>query len=91
MIQLLGYVGLGFIMMASVPQAIKTVKQGHSDGLSATYIMSLITGFSLLIVYLCLSKLLIPIFINYTVNLISYSIIAYYKFFPRKRTPLNDF
>lgn len=85
MVQLMGYIGLACLMMASVPQAYKTIKQGHSQGMTTFYLIALIVGFIVLIAYVCLlPKTPIPILINYIINLISYSIMTYYKFFPRK-------
>jgi uncharacterized protein with PQ loop repeat len=89
MIQLIGYLGLALLMMACIPQAVKTIKQGHSDGMTAFYLISLVVAFIILIIYMCLYKILVPIFINYIINLISYSIMTYYKFFPRKQNDGN--
>ena len=83
-IQLIGYVGLALMMTSCVPQAIKIIKQGHSNGMEVFYLISLIIGFSFLITYVSLlPKVPVPLLINYIVNLIAYSIMTYYKFFPR--------
>lgn len=85
MVQLIGYIGLALLMMSCIPQAIKTIKQGHADGMTVFYLVCLVIGFIVLIVYVCLlPKIPYPILINYIVNLISYSIISYYKFYPRR-------
>jgi uncharacterized protein with PQ loop repeat len=85
MVQLIGYIGLSLLMMSCIPQTYKTVKQGHNNGMTVFYLVSLVIGFIVLIIYLCLlPKMPVPILINYIVNLICYSIMTYYKFFPNK-------
>lgn len=76
-----------FLMFAGIPQAIKSIKQGHSNGMSPVYITFLIIGFMLMITYISLTKPLIPLIINYTINIISLSIVAWYKIFPRHGQP----
>lgn len=86
LIQLIGYLGLIFLFMAALPQAIKALKQGHSNNMAVSYLVLLDIGFIILIFYVCLlSKTPIPILINYILNLIVYGIMTYYKFFPRKK------
>lgn len=84
MISLLGYVAMGFLMAAAIPQAIKAFKEGHSRGVSAGYICLLLTGFVLMLTYLALAKPVWPVMINYAVNILMMCIIGYYKAFPRK-------
>lgn len=85
-IQLIGYLGLIFLLAAALPQAAKAIKQGHSDNMAVSYLILLDIGFIILIFYVCLlPKTPIPILINYIINLIAYGAMTYYKFFPRRK------
>ncbi len=83
MIQILGYVAMGCLIMAAVPQAIKAVREGHSNGIAGPYVLLLLSGFTLMSVYLCLTKPVYPVLCNYLFNILMMCIIGYYKLFPR--------
>jgi uncharacterized protein with PQ loop repeat len=90
LVQLLGYLGLSLLMMSCIPQSIRTIKQGHADGMTVFYLVCLVVGFIVLIAYVCLlPKTPIPLLINYIINLISYSIITYYKFYPKQKNKME--
>lgn len=84
MIEIFGYLASICLMLSGLPQVRKTIRQGHSHGISTSFLILLLVGFSSMIVYVVSKKSGIPLVINYVINLISYLIITYYKFFPRK-------
>lgn len=84
MIHLLGYVAMVCLMTATIPQAIKSIKDGHSRGMAGGYLILLLSGFSLMSAYLLLTKPIIPVLLNYFANIIMMLVVAYYKLFPRK-------
>jgi uncharacterized protein with PQ loop repeat len=83
MITILGYMAMMCLMTAAIPQAIKTIRQGHSTGISAGYLILLLAGFILMSSYLLLTKPVIPVLLNYLFNILMMLIIGYYKLFPR--------
>lgn len=72
------------LMCAAIPQAIKSIKDGHSKGIAGGYVILLLTGFSLMSIYLILTKPVVPVIVNYLCNIIMMLTIGYYKLFPRK-------
>ena len=80
----IGFLGVLFFAACAVPQAILSYKQGHSEGLSVTFLLLWTFGeiFTLIYVFFKLQDLLLMI--NYGGNLILLSIIWRYKLFPRK-------
>lgn len=79
-----GYVAAFCLMVSGLPQVFKTLRDGHAKGLAKPFLFLLLIGFSTMIVYVALTGRQIPLLINYTINLVSYCVITYYKFFPRK-------
>ena len=84
MIHLLGYVAMACLITASVPQAVKAIREGHSHGVSGYFLILLLVGFGLMSTYLCLTKPVYPVLINYLSNIVMMGVVAYYKVFPRK-------
>jgi len=85
MIHILGYLAMICLMTASIPQAIKSYKDGHSKGMAGGYLILLLSGFTLMTTYLFLTKPIIPVVINYISNIIMMLVIAYYKLFPKNK------
>lgn len=85
MINILGYAAMFFLITAALPQVIKTVKEGHSEGLAGGYIVLLLIGFGLMTTYLFLTKPVIPVITNYLFNILMILILGYYKLFPRTK------
>jgi uncharacterized protein with PQ loop repeat len=83
MIQTLGYIATFFVSAAALPQTIKAVREGHSRGVSGVFLSMLMVGFILMSLYLCLTKPVYPVLINYVINMVLMGIVSYYKLFPR--------
>jgi uncharacterized protein with PQ loop repeat len=84
MIHLLGYVAMACLMAAGAPQAYKSYKDGHSRGIAGIFLILLLSGFSLMSLYLLLTKPILPVLFNYMANIITMLVVSYYKLFPRK-------
>jgi uncharacterized protein with PQ loop repeat len=83
MINIIGYMAMTCLIIAAIPQVIKSIKEGHSNGIAGGYIILLISGFSLMATYLLFTKPIIPVLINYMFNIMMMLTIGYYKLFPR--------
>ena len=85
MIELLGLVGMLILAGAGIPQVIKTLKDGHADGLSDGMVYCWLLGCSLLLIYTLVGHpndwILIA---NYGLSLIATLIIIAYKFRSKK-------
>lgn len=85
MISIIGYLAMICLMTASIPQAVKSVKDGHSNGIAGGYLILLLTGFTFMSAYLLLTKPIIPVLVNYASNIVMMLIVGYYKLFPRNK------
>ena len=84
MISIIGYLAMACLMTATIPQAIKSIRDGHSRGMAGGYLILLLCGFSLMSFYLLMTKPIIPVLLNYFANIVMMLVVAYYKLFPRK-------
>lgn len=71
------------LITAAIPQAMKSIRDGHSNGIAGGFLILLLAGFGLMSLYLVLTKPIIPILINYLCNIILMLVISYYKVYPR--------
>jgi uncharacterized protein with PQ loop repeat len=71
------------LIMSAAPQAYKAFRDGHSRGISGAFLILLMVGFSLMSLYLILTKPVYPVLINYLSNMVMMGVVAYYKLFPR--------
>jgi uncharacterized protein with PQ loop repeat len=85
MINIIGIIAMLCLMTATIPQAIKSIKDGHSKGIAGGYLILLLTGFSLMSIYLLLTKPIIPVLVNYASNIVMMLVVGYYKIFPRTK------
>jgi len=71
--------------LSALPQALKSIKERHSDGIATGTIILWLTGEVCAILYtLHLWRETLPIFLNYFLNLLFVSVILYYKLKPYK-------
>jgi uncharacterized protein with PQ loop repeat len=83
MINILGYFAMMCLICAAIPQAIKSIRDGHSNGIAGGFVVLLLTGFISMLSFLALSKPIWPVMVNYAFNIVMISVIGYYKLFPR--------
>jgi hypothetical protein len=82
--EIIGYTGAFLLAICALPQAIMSLVNGHSIGLSHTFLLSWLTGEILMLFFTY--KLMGPhgpLFYNYLVNTILLLIITKYRYFPR--------
>ena len=83
MLDAVGYIGSLAFALCALPQAFKSIGDGHSKGLSWGFLLLWLCGEVCTIVY-SWGYWLLPLLGNYVGNMIMLSIILYYKVFPRK-------
>lgn len=80
-----GFLGAALLAVCALPQAIQSIRQGNSDGLSEVFLICWYSGelfmFSYVLVYVPGFG---PLFWNYFLNTILLTIIVYYRYFPRR-------
>lgn len=81
-LELLGWLGGILFAGCAIPQAYKSYKEGHSLGISWGLLIMWGLGEVFTLLYV-IPKLDFPLIINYTCNLLSCSVIAWFKLFPR--------
>lgn len=83
MIETIGIIGAVMLALCGLPQAITSVKQGHSDGISTSFITFWLVGEVLLMLYVSVTNPDVILIANYAFNIVLVGIIAYYKAFRR--------
>jgi len=83
--EIIGWISATFLLLCGMPQAYKSIKDGHSDGISMAFLALWGAGEAFGIAYILMMKeLSLPLLTNYLFNAIMISIMLFYKFFPRK-------
>lgn len=78
-------IGSAMLLICSVPQAVKSIKDGHSNGLSRLMLWLWLGGMAFCLVFF-ISAQIWPTVINYAFNLFVAGTITWYSYFPRKAT-----
>jgi len=78
----IGWLSTLFLSVCGIPQAIKSYREGHANGLSNGFLFCWTTGEILLIAhtYMVLDW---PVFFNACANLLIMCVMLRYKFWPR--------
>lgn len=82
--EVIGYIGATLLAMCALPQAVMSLRQGHSKGLSLMFLWTWYLGEILMVTFIW-DKVDYnsPLFVNYAFNVFLLSMILYYKHFPR--------
>ena len=80
--ELVGWIGAALFAICGLPQALQSLKDGHSKGLNWFFLLAWFGGELLTIVYV-FPKMDLPLLANYFVNMVFLVIMLYYKLFPR--------
>lgn len=81
MVDILGYIASFLFASCAAPQAYKSYKDGHSNGLSHTFLWLWFTGEILAIVYVLFKYVWDgPLMFNYLLNFTFLLILMYYKY-----------
>lgn len=83
LIEVMGWVGSTLFAACAFPQAVKTYKDGHAEGLSWLFLLMWFFGEILTAAYVMLTSMSIPLLANYGANFILLVIILKYKIWPR--------
>jgi uncharacterized protein with PQ loop repeat len=80
----IGWISSAFLLLCGVPQALKSIKDGHSGGISVLFIWFWLLGEITGTIYIATFKeISLPLLTNYVFNVIIVFIIIFYKYFPR--------
>lgn len=78
MIETLGWIGCVLLALCGIPQAIKSIKDKHSRGISWSFILMWTLGEVLVLGYtIALGNW--PLIVNYVANVLSCGVILFYK------------
>jgi len=80
--QTLGWIGSIMLAICGLPQAYKSYKDKHSDGISWGFLFLWGFGELFTLAYI-VPKFDYPLILNYSINLIFIGIIVKYKFSPK--------
>ena len=83
MIQLIGYIGSLAYAVCGLPQAIMSIKNGHSQGISRGYAFLSLAGSILSLVY-AFPRHDYVLLLNFGTNIIVWGIVLKYSYFERK-------
>lgn len=78
-----GWLGNILLAICGFPQAVKSIKEGHSRGITWGLLILWLLGEILTLIYV-FPKELSPLIFNYAANIIFLSIIIRYKIWERK-------
>jgi len=81
--EIFGWIGATLFAICGLPQAIQSIKDGHSRGLSWGFLGCWLGGEICTIAYI-IPKLDLPLLVNYVINLIFLGIMLKYKIWERK-------
>lgn len=81
---MIGYIGSILLAICGAPQAVLSIKQGHSEGISIYFLLLWTFGEIFTLIYI-IPKLDIPLLLNYSSNILFLIIIWKYKLFPRNK------
>jgi uncharacterized protein with PQ loop repeat len=79
MIEIIGWLGAFFFSVCAVPQAYKSYKDKHSDGVSWGFINLWAAGEVCMFLYIILTTAQLPLIMNYVFNGVCLAVIFYYK------------
>lgn len=81
--KVIGWIGGLLLAWCGAPQAIRSIKQGHSKGISRSFLFMWGVGEIFVLAYV-LPNGDLPLIFNYFANIIFVGIILKYKFWERK-------
>lgn len=90
MADIIGWSGSVFLAICGAPQALKSIREGHSRGVSASFLMLWLGG-ELCYLYSTAAKfgLVSWLVFNYVGNIVFVLVIIYFALFPRARSEME--
>lgn len=87
--EILGWLGAFFFSVCALPQAFKTFKDGHADGVSFLFLFLWFLGEFFMVLYtLLVLQADAPLLVNYALNMMCLFVILKYKVSPRRVPPV---
>ncbi len=83
-IDIIGWIGGGCYAIFAIPQTLSVIKSGHAKTISLYFLILMWIGSFLSLIYIYPTKEG-PLIINFSMSLITSSIMLKYKFFERKK------
>ena len=90
MIETIGWIGSILFAVCGVPQAWKSFKQKHSNGLSDGMLWAWFLGEILTMIYVYVEKFSWPLLFNYGCNFLCLLVIMYYRYWPDQEYELKQ-
>lgn len=78
---IVGWLGAAILTIASIPQTIKVLREGHAKGMSWAYIVLLLIGFACMLIYSIHLKSW-PLSVSYSIQIILFSLMGIRKIYP---------
>lgn len=87
MIELIGNIGLVALLLSGLPQLFKTVREGHAEGLSIWFLITMNIGFLGMLSYVVCKHGFEdkPLVIDYIFQLLVWLTVFSYKLYPRTK------
>jgi uncharacterized protein with PQ loop repeat len=83
-IGIIGWVGTILLAICGFPQMIKSIREGHSEGISHAFLWLWFWGEVFYIIYVLFKDFDTIQLSNYILNIAIVIVLIYYKYFPRK-------
>lgn len=81
LLEAMGWIGSLLFAICALPQAIHSMKNKHSDGLTWSFILMWTFGEIFTLIYAASKNDLLPLIANYTLNLVFLTPIIWYKLY----------
>ena len=81
--ELIGWVGSTLFALCAVPQAWQSWKDKHSRGFTWAFLLMWFFGEVLTIIYVAQKTDVLPLMVNYFLNIILLGIIIWFRVFPK--------
>lgn len=85
MLETIGWIGATALAVSALPQAVQSVRQGHSHGVSRGLLWLWLVGEVCCLVYVSGTSRSAPLELNYAANMLLVGIVAWYSYRPRSR------
>jgi uncharacterized protein with PQ loop repeat len=84
MLELVGISGSVLLSLCGLPQAMQSIRNRHSEGISYGFILMWVAGELALLVYVAGTTADLILIVNYLFNLLIGGVILWFKLFPAK-------
>ena len=81
-----GWAGSALLSACGLPQAIKSMRDGKTVGLSHLFLWLWLAGEALTLAYVASSIDSLPLLVNYFANMIAVTVVLYFLYFPRENS-----